>query len=79
MTEHKWKLYRDGELEHILSLAPTKSNIQYLANMLERTEGAIEIVYRIAYEDGPFGDNADIQLEKIATAKRRVGIPVGRR
>ena len=79
MTERKWKPYREGELEQILSLAPTKTNIKYLAKLLERSEGAIEIVYRIAYEDGPFGNNADIQLEKVMKAKQRVGIKIGRK
>lgn len=79
MTERTGKPYKDGELEVILSLAPTKQNIKCLSTLLGRSEQAIEIVYKIAFEHGPFGDNADVQERKIIEAKERVGIKIGRK
>ncbi len=79
MTNRKNVPYRDGELEVVLSLAPTKSNIYWLSKLLERSEAAIEIVYKIAFEHGPFGASASgIQQRKVIQAKRRVGIGLGR-
>jgi hypothetical protein len=79
MANRTGKPYKDGELEVILSLAPTKDNIRWLSILLERSEDAIEIVYKIAFEHGPFGENADIQERKVIDAKERVGISIGRR
>ena len=76
VTERRNKPYKDGELEIILSLVPTKSNIQWLACLLDRSEQAIVIVYRIAYGHGKFGTTAGIQKRKILAAKKRVGISV---
>ena len=78
MSDRKNKPYKGGELEVILSLAPTEQNIKWLSVLLERTPNAIEIVYKIAYEHGPFGKDAGIQERKIIDAKERVGIAVGR-
>ncbi len=78
MPSRTGKPYKDGELEVILSLSPTKENIKWLSILLERSEEAIEIVYKIAFEHGPFGKNADIQEKKIIEAKERVGIGIGR-
>jgi hypothetical protein len=75
----KSKPYRQGELEVILSLAPTTANVGWLSKLLERSKGAIEIVYKIAYEHGPFGKAAGVQEKKILEAKRRVGICIGRK
>ena len=44
MHDRKWKIYKDGELEVILSLVPTSRNISYLSRLLDRSESAIEIV-----------------------------------
>jgi hypothetical protein len=72
--EYKGRPYRAGELELILSIAPTDQNIRRLAGSLGRSESAIGIVYRIAYQpDKPFGRNADIQRTKIEAAMARVG------
>ena len=79
MAARKNQPYRDGELETILSLAPTDSNIRWLSRLLERSEEAIEIVYKIAFGHGPFGKGADIQEQKITEAKKRVGIRLGRK
>ena len=79
MPSRKNDPYKVGELEVILSMAPTEDNIKWLSKLLERTPPAIEIVYKIAYEHGPFGKTADIQQEKILAAKKRVGITIGRK
>jgi len=78
MNARKGKDYQPGELEVILSLAPTDNNIDFLATLLKRSKGAIEIVYKIAFEHGPFGTTANKQIGKILEAKKRVGIAIGR-
>lgn len=76
--EGKGKTYRPGELEIILSLAPTNKNIQWLSDLLGRTPAAIKIVYKIAFEHGPFAFQAGTQERKVLEAKKRVGIGIGR-
>lgn len=71
------KPYRDGELEVILSLVPTRENIKKLSRLLGRTEAALKMVYRIAYERGKFVEAARPQREKVLEAKKRLGIVVG--
>ena len=73
------KPYKEGKLDVILSLAPTAGNIQRLSRLLERSEEAIEIVYKIAFEHGPFAHAATVQTRKILEAKKRVGIAIGRK
>ena len=65
INDRKGHEYSEGELEIILSLVPTSTNIKWLSKLLQRSESAIEVVYKIAYGHGPFGDNADIQEKKI--------------
>ncbi len=79
MPDRKNKPYKDGELEVILSAAPTEANIKWLSKLLDRSPAAIQIVYKIAYEHGPFAKSADIQQKKILAAKKRVGISIGRK
>lgn len=79
MAQRKNEPYRPGELEVILSLAPTQQNIHWLAVLLERSEAAIKLVYKIAFEHGPFGKDAEVQTRKVLAAKRAVGILVGRK
>jgi hypothetical protein len=79
MSSRKNNPYKAGELETILSLAPTGANIQWLSVLLDRSEEAIEIVYKIAFEHGPFGKESSIQERKIIEAKERVGIKIGRK
>jgi hypothetical protein len=79
LDNRKNKPYDEGELEVILSLAPTRINIGYLSRLLKRSQRAIEIVYKIAFEHGSFGKDADVQQKKILAAKKRVGIAIGRR
>jgi len=77
MSSRKGQEYADGELEIILSLVPTEQNIEHLARLLERSDDAIRIVYRQAYEKGDFGKNASVQRQKIRDAKQRLGISIG--
>lgn len=72
-------IYKPGELEVILSLAPTTANIKWLCLLLDRSESAIQIVYKLAFEHGPFGSDAGIQERKVMEAKQRVGIVIGRK
>lgn len=62
-----------------MSLVPAIDNIKWLSQLLKRSEEAITIVYKIAYEHGPFGEGAGIQERKIYEAKERVGICIGRK
>ena len=78
MADRKNAPYKEGELEVILSLAPTSKNIKWLSQLLGRSESAVEIVYKIAFEHGPFGKRATVQERKIIEAKKRVGIRLGR-
>ena len=71
--------YAPGELEVVLSLAPTEKNIHWLSLLLERSEKSIQIIYKLAFEHGPFGKDGGVQERKIIEAKRRVGISVGRK
>ncbi len=70
--------YKDGELEVILSLPPTSASIYWLSKLLDRSEKAIEIVYKIAFGDGPFSKGGStVQQRKIVAAKKRVEIRIG--
>jgi len=79
MPSRKNRPYAQGELEVILSLAPTARNIVYLSELLSRSEEAIEVVYKLAFEHGPFGKDSSIQMSKVLAAKKRVGIAIGRK
>lgn len=70
--------YKSGELEVILSLSPTATNIHWLSVLLERSEEAIAIVYKIAFEQGVFKDAVGIQQRKVLAAKKRLNMPIGR-
>jgi len=77
-SSRKNEPYADGELEVILSVAPTEANIHWLSVLLKRSENAVTIVYKLAYEHGPFGVDAKVQGRKIVEAKQRIGIKIGR-
>jgi hypothetical protein len=77
VSVRKGERYKEGELEVILSLAPTGANIGYLSALLGRSREAIELVYRIAFEHGPFARTAASQRRKIVAAKEKVGIVLG--
>ena len=70
--------YAPGELEVILSLVPTEANISHLSDLLGRSRRSLKIVYRIAYQQGPFADGATAQQRKVLEAKARLGIVIGR-
>jgi len=78
MENRKNQPYKEGELEVILSMTPTKQNIHWLSVLLGRSEEAIKVVYKIAFEHGPFGKDAGVQERKIIEAKARIGIDIGR-
>jgi hypothetical protein len=78
MPSRSNKPYKEGELEVILSLPPTAANIYWLSKLLDRSTQAIEIVYKIAFEHGPFANAATVQQRKIMAAKQRVGVGIGR-
>ena len=71
--------YKEGELEVILSLPPTIANIHWLSKLLDRSEEAVSIVYKIAFDHGPFAKGATVQQRKVMAAKKNVGIGVGRK
>jgi hypothetical protein len=79
MSDRKGIEYKDGELEVILALSPTDLNIKNLSNLLDRTPDAIKLVYRIAFEHGPFAKEATSQENKILAAKKKLGISIGRK
>lgn len=79
MPSRRNEPYREGELEVVLSLPPTAANIYWLSKLLDRSTDAIEIIYKIAFEHGPFAKAATTQQRKITAAKQRVGIGVGRK
>ncbi len=68
--------YREGELELILSLAPTAENIQRLAKVLDRSESALQLVYRAAFGRGAFPEGKAFN-QKVLAAKKALGIAVG--
>jgi len=73
------KPYREGELETVLQMPATKSSIEHLAKLLDRSPAAIELIYRFAYGFGTFGNTAVAQRRKIHAAKLRVGLALGRK
>lgn len=76
--------YTKQEVELILSLAPTHSNVKNLAKSPGRTENAIYLIYYLAYSGkwlkgslkslGPDQNNI---ATKVAAAKRKFGIFIG--
>ena len=72
--------YSPGELEVVLLTCPTKCNIQYLSELLQRTPSAIKLIYRFAFNyNGRFGRESMSQRRKINEAKVRLGlVAIGR-
>jgi len=70
--------YREGELELILSLAPTSENIQRLTKVLGRSESALQLVYRAAFGHGAFPEGKAFN-RKVLAAKKSLGIAIGRK
>jgi hypothetical protein len=71
--DRKGAEYDEGELEVILSLVPTRQNIQRLSQLLRRSEEAVAIVYKVAYGKRM---GRGIQKEKIEAAMKKVGINI---
>ena len=78
MPRRKSIQYRDGELELILSLAPTADNLLRLSKVLGRSESAIQLVYRAAYSHGRFPEGKTFN-RKVLEAKTSLGIELGRK
>lgn len=78
MSKGQNELYKEGEIEVILSVAPTEANIEWLIELFGRSRMGIKKVYEIAFGIKPFGQKQDIQARKIFEAKKRVGIALGR-
>ncbi len=76
MARSKSTVYRDGELELILSLAPTAENIKRLSGVLGRSEDALKLVYRRAFGFGRFPEGKAFG-RKVLDAKNRLGIDFG--
>ncbi|HEU6448926.1 MAG TPA: hypothetical protein VFV23_10865 [Verrucomicrobiae bacterium] len=72
------RTYKQSELALILSVAPTKQNIQNLTDALGRSESAIKLVYRRAYGHGSFPNGKSFG-KKVLAAKQQVGIDLGRK
>ena len=76
--------YSQQEVNLILSLVPTHTNVKNLAKSLGRTEDAIYMVYNYAYSGrwlkrdlADMDEHQNNVLTKIAKAKRRSGIFIG--
>lgn len=76
--------YSQQEVDLILSLVPTHTNVKNLAKSLGRTPDAIYVVYNYAYSGRwlkrDLADMAEYQnnvLTKIAKAKKKSGIFIG--
>jgi hypothetical protein len=78
MTQKSSHEYLEGELELILSLAPTSENIQRLAKVLNRSESALQLVYRAAYGHRTFPEGRSFN-RKVFAAKRKLGLGIGRK
>ena len=77
--------YKQEEINLILTLAPTHANVKNLAKSLGRSTDAIYTVYHLAYSGrwlkdtlNGMGDAQDNVATKIARAKKKHGIFIGR-
>lgn len=81
-------VYSDAEVELILSMVPTHQTASILAQTLQRSRGAIMMIYQLAYSgswlkqniEGNVGcpDRDNVHM-KIGRAKKKLGIFVGHR
>ena len=80
---HAGDPYRQEEINLILSLIPTHTNIKYLAKSLGRSEEAIETIYLKAYRDIWLRESIldarsmEAAVILIANAKKELGLVVG--
>jgi len=77
------KPYTQAEIDLVLSVIPSQTNLTNLASALGRTRDAIGMVYEIAYNVKLLRDNLDDAnprndvFQKIANAKTKLGIFIG--
>jgi len=76
--------YSQQEVDLILSLVPTHTNVKNLAKSLGRTQDAIYMVYNYAYSGkwlkrdlAEMDEHQNNVLTKIAKAKKKNGIFIG--
>ncbi len=76
--------YSQQEVNLILSLVPTHTNVKNLAKSLGRTEDAIYMVYNYAYSGrwlkrdlAEMDEHQNNVLAKLAKAKKKYGIFIG--
>ncbi len=76
--------YSQQEVDLILSLVPTHTNVKNLAKSLGRTQDAIYVVYNYAYSGrwlkrdlADMDEHQNNVLTKIAKAKKKSGIFIG--
>ena len=76
--------YSQQEVDLILSLVPTHTNVKNLAKSLGRTQDAIYVVYNYAYSGrwlkrdlAEMDEHQNNVLTKIAKAKKKSGIFIG--
>jgi hypothetical protein len=76
--------YKQREIDLILSLTPTYSNVRNLSVSLGRSQDAIITVFSMAYSGkwlkgmlGATNENTDNVVTKIARTKKKLGIFVG--
>jgi len=76
--------YKQKEVDLILSMVPTHSNVRNLAESLGRSEDAIYTVFYLGYSGNWLKNtlqgmkaNQDNVATKIANAKKRIGIFIG--
>ena len=76
--------YSTEEIELILSVVPTRTNVKNIAKSLGRSEDAIYTVYELAYSGrwlkgqlARFGPEQNNVMTKIARTKKKLGMFVG--
>jgi len=80
---NKGKPYSQEEIDLILSVIPSKTNITNLASALRRGIDAIGMIYEIAYNVKLLRENLDDDkpkndvFQKIANSKTKLGIFIG--
>jgi hypothetical protein len=76
LPRRRGRPFAPGELDVILSLTPTRTNIERLSHLLERSEGAIETVYIVAYDPSRLQKVSVAMKNRVRAAKDRLGLCV---
>ena len=74
LPKRRGRPFAPGELDVILSLTPTRTNIQRLSLLLERSEGAIETVYIVAFDSSRLRKVSVAMQKRVRAAKDRLGL-----